>query len=334
MQYKGVLMSKLSAVSMGSAVVNLCAGREGSLGVVHSVFKKAVNVIGPDGRLISFSVRGTPNFPSNVITDCPAEVSLQGLGIVPGQVAHYRLGTVTIGAVTIDLGGSTYFPALTRGRPTFRPELLPTALAYVAECAALSRQANANLPLFIALSQGATPQGAEVDLEEPFTASLWHNLCALSSALKIDCHPEAEASARRLLGLGGGLTPAGDDALAGFMLALHFATAAQHGGEQEKLVLTALCERMISPRRTATTIFSQEMLRFAALGYFTDVAEDLLLAILAGKKEELAPLVRRQLSIGASSGADQLLGMLVGLSTPFVYLRFLCRPFDVIAFPW
>gem|GEM_PF-947605 len=327
-------MSKLSAISMGSAVVNLCAGREGSLGVVHSVFKKAVNVIGPDGRLVSFSVRGTPNFPSNVITDCPAEVSLQGLGIVPGQVAHYRLGTVTIGAVTIDLGGSIYFPALTRGRQTFRPELLPTTLAYVAECAAVTRQANANLPLFLALSRGAMPQGAEITLAEPFTASLWHNLCALSGALMNDCHPEAEASARRLLGLGGGLTPAGDDALAGFMVSLHFVAAAQQGSEQARLALTHLCERLIAPRGVATTIFSQEMLRFAALGYFTDVFEDLLLAILAGKKEELAPLIKRQLSIGASSGSDQLLGMLVGLSTPFVYLRFLCRPFDVIAFPW
>lgn len=310
-------MSKLSAVSMGSAVVNLCAGREGSLGVVHSVFKKAVNVIGPDGRLISFSVRGTPNFPSNVITDCPAEVSLQGLGIVPGQVVYCRGRVVVINEVTIYLGGSTYFPALTVGRPTFRPERLLTTVAYMAQCAAVTRQSSLNGPLFIALSQGATPQGAEVDLAEPFTASLWRNLCALSGALKNDCHPEAEASARRLLGLGVGLTPAGDDALAGFMVALHFVAAAQQGSEQEKLALTNLCERLIAPRGVATTIFSQEMLRFAALGYFTDVAEDLLLAILAGQETALAPLVERQLAIGASSGSDQLLGMLVGLRTPF-----------------
>jgi len=302
---------------MGSAAATLCAGTETSLGFVHSVFKRACNVLRGDGTLLSFSVSGTPNFPSNVVTDCPAEGSFQALGIVSGQVVRCCLGTVAIGAVTIDLGGSTYFPALTVEQPLYRSALLPAMLSHAARCAAVTRRTSANLPLFLALSRGAMPQGAEIALAEPFTLSLWRNLCALSGALKNGCHPEAEASARHLLGLGAGLTPAGDDALAGFMLALHFATAVQHGGEQEHLALTALCERMISPRRTATTIFSQEMLRFAARGYFTDVAEDLLLAILAGHEEVLAPLVARQLSIGASSGADQLLGMLVGICTAF-----------------
>lgn len=285
-------MIRLAAESMGSVVAVLCADTQASLGVVHSVFKRAFNVLCTDGTLISFSVRGTPNFPSNIVTDCPEGVSLQALGIVPGQQVHCRLGAVAVGEVKIELGGNTYYPALTKGQPTLRQELLPAMLARA------GRYARATL---------------HSSTSDAFAESVRHNLGALSLAVKSGSQPELYA--HRLLGLGAGLTPAGDDALAGFMVALHFATLAQHGCEHKNQSLTALCERLIAPRRTATTIFSQGMLCCAARGHFTDVAEDLLLALLAGHEDALPALVARQLSIGASSGADQLRGMLVGLST-------------------
>lgn len=109
-----------------------------------------------------------------------------------------------------------------------------------------------------------------------------------------------------LLGAGPGLTPAGDDVLAGMVLALQ-----SSGG----LSIPALPDLlMLIQRRAAlqTTLYGYSSLVAACLGQAPEVvvrALEALYIIPAAVPDRLAALVR----IGATSGYDMLLGLVAGL---------------------
>ncbi|MGH2629129.1 MAG: DUF2877 domain-containing protein, partial [Actinomycetota bacterium] len=111
-----------------------------------------------------------------------------------------------------------------------------------------------------------------------------------------------EEAARVLVGVGPGLTPSGDDALAGAVLALRAAI----GPDAEPLT-----------RRAAdageTGEISRSFLRWAARGQALASAHDLLLAAAGGDGQGTARAARRLGMVGETSGADFLLGLRWGV---------------------
>lgn len=106
---------------------------------------------------------------------------------------------------------------------------------------------------------------------------------------------------RELIGLGPGLTPSGDDALAGCLLTLRLL------GEVESL--SALAEQLPAHLR-ATTALSGSLLAAAAEGYAAPELVGLLAGLgCAAPEARLARLVTAVLAIGHSSGADLLTGV-------------------------
>jgi hypothetical protein len=117
------------------------------------------------------------------------------------------------------------------------------------------------------------------------------------------------AAALRVLGLGHGLTPSGDDFLGGALFALHHAP--RPGWRSYRAVLDTI-------RRAATTrtnVISAALLDDLIAG--ASHAE--LHALLAALQNDSAPDIdfacAALLRLGASSGADLLAGVLVALST-------------------
>ncbi|MDR1125831.1 MAG: DUF2877 domain-containing protein [Deltaproteobacteria bacterium] len=104
-----------------------------------------------------------------------------------------------------------------------------------------------------------------------------------------------------VVGAGPGLTPAGDDMLCGFALAL--ASRAP-----ERLPeLAAACR----PALGRTTDLSRHLLREALRGSFAWPLPNLLLALQG--RTEFAPALELALSIGAGSGRDGAFGLYHGL---------------------
>lgn len=113
--------------------------------------------------------------------------------------------------------------------------------------------------------------------------------------------PEAVAS---LIGMGNGLTPAGDDLIGGALIALH---ALGKNGIADRLGKWALCLS-----RTRTNRISRAHLQCAASGEGHEALHHALSAILAGRtslEKELSALER----IGHTSGMDALSGALLAL---------------------
>jgi hypothetical protein len=110
-----------------------------------------------------------------------------------------------------------------------------------------------------------------------------------------------------LLGVGGGLTPSGDDALCGVLLALRGVggpgSRAAHAG-----VVAAL-----RPRLDRTTSLSASLLIAAAQGYAVpDVVR--LVVLLTRSGDAVDDVLARVLTIGHSSGADLVAGLVGALA--------------------
>ena len=118
--------------------------------------------------------------------------------------------------------------------------------------------------------------------------------CELAPGLEALAAGDLAGAVARLAGRGDGLTPAGDDALAGF--------AAWRWACEEPVVLPA--------RRCAP--LGREYLRCAERGELPQPAATVLAAIRAGDRQAAARRARGLAGWGASSGAALLWGMAAG----------------------
>lgn len=105
-----------------------------------------------------------------------------------------------------------------------------------------------------------------------------------------------EEVAGQLAGLGGGLTPAGDDYLIGVMAALWLT-----GYKNWSSHIAAVAVRK-------TTTLSAAFLRAASRGEFIESWHELAQALFAGNPEIFNQALRRVAQFGASSGMDALAG--------------------------
>lgn len=119
---------------------------------------------------------------------------------------------------------------------------------------------------------------------------------ALREALESRAPDKVAAAAQALAGLGVGLTPAGDDVLAGVMMRLHV-----EGRGAEAAVMEAAAAPL-------TTRLSRAFLAAARDGRVNSAWMRFLHVLHAGPAQALEQALARILALGATSGADMVLG--------------------------
>ncbi|MEV5889428.1 DUF2877 domain-containing protein [Nonomuraea fuscirosea] len=120
----------------------------------------------------------------------------------------------------------------------------------------------------------------------------------------------AVTAAERLVGLGPGLTPSGDDVLAGLLVTLrHLGRAAR--AERPQWLAGWLAATVTFDARTRTTPLSATLLHCAARGE----ASPEVIAVLRGiaGRQALEPALRRLHRLGHTSGADLAQGVAIGV---------------------
>ncbi len=142
-------------------------------------------------------------------------------------------------------------------------------------------------------------------------SELWDRIDHLCRMVR-ETHGENIAeSLRGLIGLGPGLTPSGDDFLAGFISAGIAVSRAWPGveGIAEKMAETTLREAA-----GRTTTVSMAMLEDARQGEMSEPMISFLdIVLITGEMKRVPSLMEDILSIGASSGEDQLNGLASGI---------------------
>jgi hypothetical protein len=236
-------------------------------GRVHSVFDRAVNLAWHDGQLLTLQ--------ESAPLVAPFAVALDRLPRSPdvytGAPVRRRGGALALAEFTLDWKSAavanTAMPAGRCGADL----LLLDRLSAIAECAPALNSAAARL--------------ARARLAEGLRTS------------------EADAfvdGALGLLGLGEGLTPAGDDFLVGTLAVVH--RCAPSWLRERSAIAATIGGRADG----ATTAVAREFVSHALAGHF---AESLIELLTAESSEAAERAAARLLSTGATSGADTLAGV-------------------------
>ena len=131
---------------------------------------------------------------------------------------------------------------------------------------------------------------------------------AVQGALARDDAAAFESAALRVLGLGHGLTPSGDDFLGGIFFALLHAPRPSW-----RDAMAGIRARIVGQAQTATNVISAALLFDSMNGASYRVLHSMLGALQSVDREQIEAAANDLLAIGASSGSDLLAGVLVTL---------------------
>jgi hypothetical protein len=267
-----------------SAVAPLLRGPRRPVRVL-AVFRAAVYLAHDDGVLALVTSDGIAHPNGVVVTAATASVPFAGLG--PHQRGTVGEGRVDLPGLTVPIG-RWWDP---------RPRLAPVAAAPLRAAVETARR---------------RLERAAITADPPRDARLAAIAAAVADALVERDVDAAVATARHLLGRGPGLTPAGDDVLAGLLAATVALAPAVDGGPRDGLVAATLATgaTIADLARDATTAVSAALLHHAVRGEVATPAAEVLHA-LTGRRDLTAALTSL-LAVGSSSGGDLAVGMLAG----------------------
>lgn len=265
---------------------------------VQSVYRWVVNISTADGLLTVASPEGG-GLPNGILVDLGAD--WREIGVDSGMAVF-----ATDAAIRVpDAGLEIRFDGAARWSPRFRSP------ADAADTAAARWRRRAGATWAMARDRASAAgfgallreDAAHDPLGIPGVAR--PILSELVVALEAGDRTRAAEAASRLVGLGPGLTPSGDDVLVGIEAALH-ALARPSAG------FLALAMDDVEGRTTAV---AATLLRHAGAGEFAERLHALLAALLGSDDEAIPAALDRAVAWGATSGTDCLLGVLIGLDT-------------------
>ena len=260
---------------------------------VLAVFERACDLVTHDGDVIALVSPQIGDGPLNVVVDGAAGLFARVHTGAPVRLEEERLW---VGGLAIDLKGATGWEP----RPDWAT--LRERRAAIASC----------LPLLHATCHRHTPAGSLLALlgapphGNVLAGAAFTTAREAAQALREGWEGDLERlrkGAAGLAGLGGGLTPAGDDFLTGAMLWAWLAHPTP----------APLCRTLAKTAVPRTTTLSAALLRAAARGECSAPWHALLAALsegLEGADARITTAVQEILTHGATSGADSLAGFL------------------------
>lgn len=265
-------------------------------GYVHSIFKNGWNIRCGD-RLIFIGSRKNGELPFGIHLEdelVPRLISLLRMG---EPFLYDREASILLfSAFAIQLDPHQAFD--TKMGPIAALSLRSGLNAFASELCAHNQHTGTGIwvsDFLDRLSNAAEPSWSEHE----------QRVLQLMDAARSESLPQIDKLLRYWIGRGNGLTPAGDDMLAG-MLAVDTIT----GGftEHFRLHLTTLVEK-----EALTTDISREYLKYALQGQFSSVISNVLNTLALDDSEELTKRTRELLCVGHSSGLDTSFGILMGM---------------------
>ncbi|HET7145014.1 MAG TPA: DUF2877 domain-containing protein, partial [Anaerolineales bacterium] len=131
----------------------------------------------------------------------------------------------------------------------------------------------------------------------------------ITAIKRYDSYACSEA-AQKMLGLGPGVTPSGDDVLIGFLAGLH----CMAGNEKDKQAFIQTLGNEIRLLSNKTSEISRTYLYHAVKGEFSSSIVALIDAIRDGGEGQLTAAAENAMRVGHSSGMDTVSGLLIGLA--------------------
>jgi hypothetical protein len=269
-------------------------------GVVEATFDRACNLALESGDMVTLLASGVGNVAHGI--RLAHQPRLDGI-LRRGMRAEARDGRLMFddGAVVVALAGAhRWICPLIPGMGGESGNWLPSALLareFLRDHA--STQASEVLRHVLGSPQPPTPLTARISTVFPDLAS---------ATISAD-RGRALKAVSRLVGLGPGLTPAGDDFVIGWLAGLTLAANTPARLE----FLRSMCAE-VRFLRDATTQVGRQHLSDACALQFSERLSDVCTAIASGAPmHTLAGRLTAQLAVGATSGADAAAGLMLAL---------------------
>jgi len=274
-------------------------------GEVRAVFARSLHVALSDGGFLTLGGKGLAAHPASVLWPGFA-VDLE----VGRKVAVTADGIFTEGRLYRAFGGMDLFTPSSGCQP-----MAPTDQVVAAIRASLWRAAGfstrGGFHEILLRHSGVIPQDLPGQLSDRLLRLGSAQCEALSSALVLGDWAAFKQQALECAGMGAGLTPAGDDFLAGVLAALRY-----HGKSRGvDVVSQEFLEDLARLSGLRTTPFSGFLLGCAARGLVAEPFAAWVLAVHRGEAETATRHVLNIAAIGHSSGLDTLTGMLLVLQS-------------------
>lgn len=264
------------------------------LGFVHSTFNRTLNIqCLHSGDLYTIACKGIDNAPNTLIIDLDnfEEADIRVNDMVSSD--HSILSIANKMSITID-GIKTWTCIL----PKY------PSVADVLEMNVSTMKQYINLHRNNSRIERAFKSNNSFDDE--MSKMLYERTQLLVLELQNKRLSTAITHAASLLGLGPGLTPAGDDFLVGLFTVMGVRT-------NQYFSYQSFCEEVVLQAKALTNDISYMALAKAAVGQVRESISDLMEALFSGSEEELICSLRRVLAIGSTSGTDISLGIIAGL---------------------
>ena len=270
---------------------------------VHSVFPRACNIETDSGELVTVLAPGSGNVPHGI--RCASASAPLSPRLRQGQAAILESATLRIPAAdfVIDLSRAAIWDETVAAAS---PGLLN--METHGTLRELCETLRENAP-----DQGVAPALFSYDsphstFERMLVARMAQTLPVLARATKTREAGSVVSALSALVGLGAGLTPAGDDFIVGYLAALCSRSRHEPG-------IVALLRALAVPiglLSLHTNAISRQMLLDALQGHFAERLIEVTHCVCVGG--DVVGATMRALEVGHSSGADALCGLLFGYS--------------------
>lgn len=266
----------LRAVRAGAlAIEALSPAGSGRVAGVHA---RAVSLVLDAGPVLTLLPAGTPVHPWALVASLEAAAFATVVACAEGASVQVSAGVMSAGPLRIEFDAAVVVDLGLHHRPAERP--------------------GASLAAFV--PPPPAPPG-----EGPFEV-------ILGAALESFQRGGAPAELARLVGLGPGFTPAGDDALVGVLAGLDLLRDASAAASRCREALVAALPARLDG---CTTRLAAQMLVAAAAGLYAEPVLHLLEALGAGAAVDTDhPAMRALASMGERSGRDTLRGLVAAFA--------------------
>jgi len=292
-------------------------GKESPKGEVHSIFKRALNLRTSSGSLITILSKKDFNGPNTILIPQGFDFSL--LNITAGDRAIFNCDSIYIPrGLFIDFSKALFWRYST-SFGVINPEKVKRNFY------ALLKLMDSDLNFILFENTGClyseSAGGLEILIKKllfPLCSSgeirvLSENFLIFIKAIKDGDKRRIENSISRIIGLGSGLTPAGDDFLTGF-LSVFFQTGSLNSRLKDCTDdITNILIPAINSYRNKTNFISSCLLSFSVSGRFSQPVLELLDRLFFSDDIRENSSFNNLKDYGATSGIATLIGVVSGL---------------------
>jgi hypothetical protein len=273
---------------------------------VHSVFHSAMNLrLTDEESLLTLVLSSEPDLPQGIRLDTPEGFSFENFQFGEPVICREGILGFDYSGVAVQLSGARRWACdlSTLGVDSGKPSV--SAAWSLVWDALNKRQQNSHAEIVAdsLLGSASVTQAAILSKAGKATRELLHATQQFDLA--------GAAAAEGLFGLGSGLTPSGDDLLAGYMAGLWCTARNQPDRAQ---FIRELGNRIVDLSRRTNDI-SRTYLFHAVRGQVSSRLTALALAIGRGEEHDrLLQIAEQAMQHGNTSGMDTVTGLLLGIS--------------------